>query len=339
MFFYAFESLRGICAIIVAIFHFKNGHSLEDVAIIKYGELFVDFFFVLSGFVIFYCYLDKIGSSVTIHNFMFKRFMRLYPIHLATLMMFIASEIVSSAPFERDKYQVEYIWQHLMLVHSFMSNPVDSFNVPSWSISAEFYTYLLFAFLIVHYRKNIALINLALIIVVFAYLASTYYMRTTDLGILRCIYGFAVGGLIFMAWNKYKIKMRYRYWCLGEITTFSLVLAFVTYAKYLNIQVLAPLVMGAFLFFIAYQKGIISQLLTNLVCYILGRISFSIYLVHPIVIPLVKKGFATEPPDFALFVYLLTVLVLSAATYTFIEKPFRSLGNRIARKKSFFLYA
>ena len=50
--FVAIDSLRGICAIIVAVYHFSSNSILAALPFIKNGFLFVDFFFVLSGFVI-----------------------------------------------------------------------------------------------------------------------------------------------------------------------------------------------------------------------------------------------------------------------------------------------
>jgi hypothetical protein len=50
--FLALDSMRGLCAIIVAIYHFSSASYIGEVPFIKNGLLFVDFFFVLSGFVI-----------------------------------------------------------------------------------------------------------------------------------------------------------------------------------------------------------------------------------------------------------------------------------------------
>ena len=54
--FYALDSWRGIAAVMVALFHMPIAWSLYDVGIVRHAWLFVDFFFVLSGFVIAFTY-------------------------------------------------------------------------------------------------------------------------------------------------------------------------------------------------------------------------------------------------------------------------------------------
>ena len=74
----ALESLRGGAAISVAIHHFYIG-SHFNVAFTMYAWLMVDFFFVLSGFVIALNYQDRIKTFENLKAFQFKRFLRLYP--------------------------------------------------------------------------------------------------------------------------------------------------------------------------------------------------------------------------------------------------------------------
>ena len=70
------ESLRGLAAISVAIFHFDNGSFLNN-SFTKNGWLMVDFFFILSGTVISLNYQEKIQTFSDILKFQFKRFLRL----------------------------------------------------------------------------------------------------------------------------------------------------------------------------------------------------------------------------------------------------------------------
>src|SRR5262245_38888660 len=86
------DSWRGICALLVAVFHFRSNNHLDPLSFIRHSDLFVDFFFVLSGFVITHAYGDRLRSKAEIGDFMLRRFFRLWPLHMAVLMLFVLSE-------------------------------------------------------------------------------------------------------------------------------------------------------------------------------------------------------------------------------------------------------
>ena len=88
------ETFRGIFALIIVLHHLKIDTFIQKSSIVINGGLVVDFFFVLSGFVISLNYIDKINSKLDLINFQKKRFLRLYPLHLLTLFIFILIEII-----------------------------------------------------------------------------------------------------------------------------------------------------------------------------------------------------------------------------------------------------
>ena len=91
------ESLRGFAAIAVALFHFSNSSFLTENPFIHNAETMVDFFFVLSGFVIAYNYFDRIVDLSSLVDFQVKRFWRLYPLHLVCLLGFLGLEAAQYA--------------------------------------------------------------------------------------------------------------------------------------------------------------------------------------------------------------------------------------------------
>ena len=88
----ALESLRGFAALSVALLHFNTGSYFNN-GFTNNAWLMVDFFFVLSGFVIAFNYIDRIYSLPELLTFQKKRFWRLYPLHLVTLFLFTGIEI------------------------------------------------------------------------------------------------------------------------------------------------------------------------------------------------------------------------------------------------------
>src|SRR5579871_5277008 len=92
-FFYPLESLRGLAALTVVIYHAVWNNPITSLSFFQNGALMVDFFFVLSGFVIFHSYGRKLGSWSQIGRFLWLRLGRLYPLHLAFLLVFFGFEV------------------------------------------------------------------------------------------------------------------------------------------------------------------------------------------------------------------------------------------------------
>lgn len=86
------EGVRGLAAVFVALFHF--GVAAQYMSVIKYGYLFVDLFFVLSGFVIQGAYSTRIRNTWEIRPFIIRRFGRLFPLMIfATLLYVVATNV------------------------------------------------------------------------------------------------------------------------------------------------------------------------------------------------------------------------------------------------------
>ena len=198
--FFALDSLRGICAIMVAIYHFSTISYLAAVPFIKNGFLFVDFFFVLSGFVIASSYGDRLRSGFSISRFMFLRFSRLFPLHVFVLCLYLPIATIGG-------YSASDFWVTALLLQAFSSGQLGNWNPPSWSISAEVWTYLIFAFLC---RFSGRLLPWLLVTLIIA--APPILLRTSDRyldvcfegALMRCLFGFSMGALAFMYWNGRK---------------------------------------------------------------------------------------------------------------------------------------
>ena len=82
------DGLRGVAALLVVFYHIFEGLSFAAggtvITVINHGYLAVDFFFILSGFVIGYAYDDRWGKTLTLGNFFKRRLIRLHPMRWAT---------------------------------------------------------------------------------------------------------------------------------------------------------------------------------------------------------------------------------------------------------------
>lgn len=154
----ALDSWRGVCACMVVLAHVENVGRAANWPIIQHSYLFVDFFFVLSGFIIFENYFQRLKQGFSISRFMFLRFGRLYPLHLFVLSLFVINELsrLSASEAIAGGFQAaftgpnsgEALVSHLLLLNAMSLQAFGTWNWPSWSIGAEFYTYLVFALMI-----------------------------------------------------------------------------------------------------------------------------------------------------------------------------------------------
>ncbi|MBB4859095.1 peptidoglycan/LPS O-acetylase OafA/YrhL [Novosphingobium chloroacetimidivorans] len=128
------DGMRGVAAIAVALFHF-------DIYLMPHGYVAVDFFFVLSGFVLYRSYLPRFREGLGIGRFMAQRLARLYPLFLLGLMLGLAlalQQILVDDPHApaSAKLATTMLFNGLMLP-SPAGLPYYPLNVPSWSLFFE----------------------------------------------------------------------------------------------------------------------------------------------------------------------------------------------------------
>lgn len=360
------DSWRGICAVMVALFHFHANNHLYQISLFAHGGLFVDFFFVLSGFVIFANYQTRLEKGFGVARFMLLRFGRLYPLHIALLLAYLGidwlqtmipalAEMGVYPPFQGPAQTPDYILAHVLMIHSFAMDRL-SFNAPSWSISAEFYTYLVFALAVVFFRKKLFLAILC--IMIFAVLYLIFYLgeyaATATGGFFRALYGFGAGALLWMLWTRCeKIRMLKHsvFWNTAEILSVALMLTFVSFAPETPLLYAAPFVFALGIFIFAFEKGAISRVLEGKFFITLGILSYSIYMTHALIggkiITLsgmvldkvtgvdgkLRIGAELWQGDLLTLMYILNVILASYITFKLVEEPFRRWFRVLAYRK------
>ena len=301
------DGLRGLFCMMVVLYHYDQKYLPSFVYnnfLIRESDLIVDFFFILSGFVISYKY-NAIETFNSFYTFIKKRFIRLYPLLLYTTFLFFIFELVARLFFK------QYINSPITLLHLFQntldtlcmtnSTPILSsewgINRPSWSISAEFISYLFFGIIsIVAARKRKDW--MMLLIFLLSIFASIYFdslgLRTNaNIGFIRCLISFSVGYFIFkLSSVDYKINN----WMEPLLVFTIMILLYLnhyffklySFSLYFEVLIL-PIVFGYTIFSLLKTDGFISRLLEGNFFQFLGKISFSIYLNHAIVLLFLPK--------------------------------------------------
>ena len=154
------EAFRGIAAIMVVLFH--SSFYVTNVAnsFVAHSDLFVDFFFILSGFVMSYAYVDRI-NTIPLKSFLLLRLARLYPLHLFTLLVWVPYILIQIYVYQQgigssnptDKQNLISFFLNLFFLQSLAPSTGAGWNWPSWSVGVEFFTYLLF-YIYVYFINN-----------------------------------------------------------------------------------------------------------------------------------------------------------------------------------------
>ncbi|MFD2934560.1 acyltransferase family protein [Spirosoma flavum] len=349
--FRAVDSFRGMAAIMVILFHLQHLNLLSGSTFIAKSDIFVDFFFVLSGFVMTHSNYDRLTNLVSIKAFMIKRFKRLYPLHLFTLLLVLLFELfrygvnrfvvpLSNPVFAEDRSLTSFI-ANLTLTQSLNLFNDVTWNGPSWSISVEFYTYLAWALCLVVFRKNLLL----LCSISFSLLAwfivrhNGSIIYNYDYGFVRCVYSFLIGMLTYRLSRRLPSGFSYWQYSGAEIGLLGLTVVAVssfTHAESWLMPLLFALVISVF----SREMGVVSKLLVNDRLAFLGKLSYSYYLNHFVVLAvmdlllfkLIKLPHSGAGELFFVFACLACIHVLSVFTYRHVELIFQSVSPDRASK-------
>lgn len=310
------DGWRGVCALCVALFHLDILSPLYFSSFVRNSWLFVDFFFVLSGFVITHGYAEHLTTGRGAFDFALRRFWRVWPLHIAVLIAFVAVEVLrifiqarglvtfADPPFSGPT-AASVLPSNILLLHALGINDRLTWNGPSWSISSEFWTYLIFAGALVFagfVAKRFSAFSgeRATGVVLAALFAASYAALASlsrdidvsyDLGLLRCLSGFLAGHFTYRAWRATARKLG----SLAELSALALVVVFVATAGHGELSFAAPLVFSATIYVFASEQGLISAWMSNPLFDWLGRASYSIYLWHAFII----ANFVDRPVQFA----------------------------------------
>ena len=363
--------LRGVAALFVVAFHLRfyipNLHYQQTAPLFMFGYLWVDFFFILSGFIIAHVYganLERGLSGFPYTRFLYLRWCRIYPLHAAVIAFFVAFELIAWAlhaslavvpgfePFSQT-HTLPGIATHLLLINSLHLHDKLLWNFPAWSISAEWIAYLAFPVLALALQRRTALVSWLGFVVLLGLLnllALTNGGRLAlhhDWGAVRCLLEFSLGILVHEAYRRRSLDS-----LLRSDAAFALTLSWILFAmgQWLRDILIVP-VFAALVLCAARNEGLVKRAFATRPLRHLGEISYSIYMVNILIFQVVH--FAWSAVGWGVFganlsvgaswmVWLAAmglVVAVSHASHRWIESPARAwlrcrtpLGSGAARE-------
>ena len=330
--------VRGIAACGVMLMHFREitptrvWHFPVFDKLIANGAYGVDMFFVLSGFILYHVYMDAFCNGLSadkVRQFLIYRLARIYPVHLVTfavmLALLAAKLMISGSGDLPERYDAVTITSTLALLHAWIPG-VQTPNMPAWSISAEWFAYILFPALcfFLSYGKwtpaFYAAIGLSLAVFEpFGHYPLSHVMSGFLVGMAAC--------RIMPAARQIKI---------GRFAGLGVAAAVLYWAQAPTPRVEIGLVLFALLILtLADARDLLSRLLSLSAVVYLGEISYSIYMVHWPVRVIVRNAFQmlglldTLPPALIVCAFVSVTLVGAVVSYHFVELPGRAFLRRV----------
>ncbi|WP_044207881.1 acyltransferase [Flammeovirga sp. OC4] len=267
--------------------------SRQSSGIISQGYLWVDFFFLLSGFFILHTHGDNFKDGIKaekVRRFLWNRFSRIYPIHLLLLcVIMLSTDFFGSVfPWLIDDSWHTYFSYEALPSRIFMLGSVNtynslSWNLPAWIISAVWWTYVLSVFFLGFLGRQRLLSVVITSLLALAGLATLVHFHphqnldiTWDFGFLRCLFEFILGANIY-----YLYKHKFGYQFLSKDFSFLLSIVMVALVFHFKIYDLFILpVFGLLILSGAYNDGKVKEIFEISIVRAIGQITFSISMVN-----------------------------------------------------------
>ncbi len=368
--FQVLDSWRGLCALWVVLYHFRVLSHVNELWFTRHGFIAVDFFFALSGFVIAHAYGSQLTGLAERVRFFIRRFGRLYPLHIATLLVVLALETLRWAggqaaghdigrPSFSGETSLAALAANFALVHGLGFFRDFTWNIPSWSISVELAVCVIFVLTSVWRRPVLTAAVLALAASALLFWMGRNLPNEGYTALTRGVCGFFFGVLAQRLHGVWREKG----WSLPgwvELSTPLLVYGAMLLWD-LKVWPASALLFAALVFIFAFEAGPLSRVMKAPFLVRWGEVSYSIYLIHyPMILfvfgmaaaygtatgtELLVKGkgisLTLGSPwigDLATLAFLALVILFADLTYRWIETPgrrwFNGLSDRAAGRLS-----
>ncbi len=339
------EFLRIIFALVIVYFHILHANILDYVGENKiYHELasscngagiIVECFFIISGYFLYNSYVRY--KDISIMQFSLKKIFRLLPVLLFSLLICVV--------FFNHRLEPA-LFNGLFLQCVGVSLEYKGIN---WYISPLFWgTIFYFAILKTMNQKTANLLIALITYFSYVVLVNNTFGRETIygflcLGMVRALAGIGLGylmGLVLQEFEKVKFENRGRYPQLQyiiisiiEIVAFSYLLKWFLIEKSYNNSFIVVVVFMVLLTCFIKRKGILSRLFENNLFSILGKYSYSIYVMQQVSFYILQRSLWKMPiidnAGICLLISLLFCTMVGILTYHFVEQPCARLYSKL----------
>lgn len=353
----ALTGVRAVAALWVAVYHFQDKILVLVPALAVGSPLFdsgylgVDLFFTLSGFILAYNYLHRLGERPSLRaygRFLWLRLARVWPVHFFTLNVMVALVVgarvagVTLNTAESIRYTSGAYAENLTLTQVWW-RPGLSFNGPAWSVSAEWFAYLLFPVAAVGLlrlpgRRWVCWVGVGLcyglLELELGLLLRTDVSATTG-ALLRIGFEFLAGCLLYRVWESSRSR---RSGLLGAVAAAALIAgAWTLDGPGYRGLLLAPLFGLLILAIAGAADSPPIRLLALPLVVMCGEASYSLYMTHEIVNMVVSKTLpATRFQSDGIVVraavvlsYAALVAAAATTTYLWVERPARERMRKV----------
>lgn len=333
--------LRGVAALVVLAFHLRAIGGPADALAGERGYLAVAAFFVLSGYVMCHAHFAEFDEKrFSYAHFLGLRLGRIWPAHLAVLglwLLAIAAASVTGIPFNADSEHglFAYVLAYAAMVHAWGMYAVHDFNPPAWSVSVEWFCYLLFPLfaLALQPLRHRAVIALAVIALSLVGLGVMLWLDAPGMvydryALGRTALGFGLGCLMWRLAQASPPPLL-SLWA-GDGAALAIIALALAGPQWLGFDHLYLALFALLVFGLGEERGIAARLLASRPMLFLGEISYSLYLVHWLAmgasVKLWTAAFGAPRGGEALALAALVAaisLLAATALYRWIEAPAR----------------
>ncbi|MXV17481.1 acyltransferase family protein [Hufsiella ginkgonis] len=344
--------LRFVAALAIVFFHYTPEPEKPGLNWLNYNsDEAVTFFFFISGFVMVLTngnYLTAAVASFSKNEFYLKRFARIYPLYIFAIIT-LASFHYGIRPIDTDTVKYRLIFETLAIQRWLYAG---SFNYPGWSISAEFFFYLLFPFALVfmrsHPKKYTWLVCGYYILAVGATQALAYLKemhmpgapgKIADILFMHPVFKFAIflaGTLCGKAFVESRITYFRKKW--NRVFAMLASAAVILFAKYtlpfemLGSGLLSPVYFVFVLAVTGFSKRGSAIFSTPLMLF-LGEISYGVYILQYPVYVYFNRYLTKVTTLQSLVLYAVTLVIVASVTYHLVEKPAKKLVLSMGARK------
>lgn len=294
----ALDGWRGIAAFLVVFYHLLISHSLFHQVWLSFLMPLLEFFFMISGFVMALGFGNKVKDAPSFWAFVIRRMGRVWPLHLAMLALLLLvplARFISGSPQVFNRWlTAEALPYHILLLQTWHPEYAIKWNFPAWTLTGEMLAYLLMALLLVASKRERTRWILGSLLIAVA--APLYYLDMlaqepshNALSVWRAVTGFFIGFLLFHFWRNYPLRNR----LVGNLLEVGTVVALIAFMQWHPKGLpyfLSHAILAAFIYTYASELGVISRLLSLSPFQWLGQRAFSLYMFHGVVVMYLIMG-------------------------------------------------